>query len=834
MKVSLNWIKEFTDIQIPVDQLAEKVGAQLGAVDEVIDLGKKYKDALIVKVVRCDKHNDADKLSVCLIDDDGKVQNVERNEDGLVQVVCGAPNVTVGMLAVWLPPGSIVPATANKDPFKLESREIRGVVSNGMLASPKELGLSDAHDGLLVVDREANSGDSFAQIYKLDDYIIDIENKMFTHRPDLFGMLGVAREVAGISGQKFSSPKWYLEPNPAVLIKVNSELDDLKIDNQVTELVPRFMAIGLSNVSVNPSPLWLQAYLTKLGIRPINNVVDITNYIMLLSAQPMHAYDYDKVKASTAGQATLVIRHGHTGEKLTLLGGKEVLLDDQAVVIATPDKVIGLGGVMGGAETQVDDHTKNIILECATFGMNITRKTAMKYGLFTDAVTRFSKGQSPLQNLAAITAGINFIKELSGAKVSSELIDNKGKDLSPLRPVRARVSFINSRLGLEIDAEQMCNLLENVEFDVALDQDNLIISPPFWRTDIEIPEDIVEEIGRLYGYDHLPNNLPTRSVAAIEIDSGLKFKSRIRRVLASAGANEVLTYSFTQGELLEKANQDKQQSFHIKNALSPALQHYRQSIIPSLLQKVHPNVKNGFTEFAIFELGKGHIKKNYESGSLPNEMNILGLVYADSGKDSSNKGAAYYQARKYLDYLCKDKLAANLQYVPIESELDFSIAKPYDPSRSALIKNKKGEMLGIIGEFRSSVMASLKLPLRTAGFEIDLDALAKSQSTPQYRPLNKYPEVWQDITLRVSDEFNYVEMERFLLEQLDGTIAEKDYIYSLKPLGIFQGTQDKEHRNISWRITLSHPAKTLTSEEVNEVFGMLEDGAREKFKAERL
>jgi phenylalanyl-tRNA synthetase beta chain len=833
MKVSLNWVKEFTDVQLPIEQLVEKIGTQLGAVDEVINLGERYKDALIVKVIRCEKHPDADKLSVCWVDDGNKVSDVERNEQGLVQIVCGAPNVAAGMLAVWLPPNSVVPSTAGKDPFTLEEREIRGVKSNGMLASAKELGIGDSHEGLLVVEEGAKPGDSFAEVYKLNDYIIDIENKMFTHRPDLFGHLGIAREIAGINGHKFTSPEWYLKPDNSVMTNENDDLAEFGIDNQVPQDVPRFMAAAMSGAKVGPSPLWLQSCLARLGLRPINNVVDITNYLMLLTGQPTHAYDFDKLKALSGERARIVVRRGQDGEKLRLLGGKEVVLDKEVVVIATPNKAIGLGGVMGGADTQVDESTKNIILECATFDMNITRKTAMKFGLFTDAVTRFTKGQSPLQNPAVLTYGVKLMSEITGAEVSGAPWDNKAEDLAETAPLSTDAAFINSRLGLALDVSLQSQLLDNVEIGVEHEGDNLSVKPPFWRTDLAIAEDIVEEVGRLYGWDHLPQELPVKSIKPAAVDKSLNFKSKVRQILAAGGANEVLTYSFVHGSLLDKVGQDKEQSFHIKNALSPALQYYRQSLVPSLLDKVHPNVKNGFDKFAIFEIGKAHVKKQLDADKLPNEMNILGLVFTDAGKARAGSGAAYYQARNYLDFLA-DSLGVGLAYKPFDKELDFAIAKPYEPARSALVSTTGGDTLGIVGEFKSSVIAALKLPVASAGFEIDLDVLAKAEPTLKYHPLNKYPEINQDITLKAPVDIRYIDLAGLLSEELDKASQEKGYIYRLQPLGAFQAADDNDHKKYSWRISLSQPERTLTSDEVNKVFDMLEAAAKSKFNSERV
>src|SRR3989344_8695943 len=259
MKVSVNWVKQFTDIELPIDKLVEKIGAQLGAVEEVIDIGKRYQGIIVARVITSDRHPNSDKLTVCKIDDGGVVKKVSRDTQGYAQVVCGAPNVEIGMLTAWIPPGVTVPSTFDKEPLVIEAKEIRGVVSHGMLASPKELGFGGDHSGLLAIDEDIIPGTSFTKAYKLDDHIIDIENKMFTHRPDLFGMLGIAREISGISGRAFTSPSWYLNPKQPTLT-ANEKLP-LEVKNDLPKQVPRFSAVAISGVTVGPSPLWLQSYL---------------------------------------------------------------------------------------------------------------------------------------------------------------------------------------------------------------------------------------------------------------------------------------------------------------------------------------------------------------------------------------------------------------------------------------------------------------------------------------------------------------------------------------------------------------------------------------------
>jgi phenylalanyl-tRNA synthetase beta chain len=854
VKVSVNWIRQFNALNkasadpMPsgIEELLERIGAQLGAVDEVIDLGKRYEGILVVKVVSCEKHPNADKLSLCLVDDGGVNKKVNRDKKGLIQVVCGAPNVKAEMLAAWIPPGAIVPSTYDKEPFVIEAREIRGQMSNGMLASLKELALGDSHEGILVIDENVKPGHEFAKAYKLDDYIIDIENKMFTHRPDLFGQLGIARELAGIQGHIYKSPDWYRVDAPVPSSGAENNLK-VNVKNEVPQLVPRFCVLAIKDVKVGPSPVWLQSCLARVGIRPINNVVDLTNYLMMLLAQPLHAYDYDKVKAKDPGSnhATINVRMSKKGEKLTLLGGKTVELKENTITIVTASQAIGIGGVMGGADTEVDETTKNIILECGTFDMNTVRRTSMAYGLFTDAATRFTKGQSPLQNKAAIAKAANEVLRLAGGRVCGDLIDNNHVKTDVLKrgslheQVTTTPEFINERLGLPLDAGQIKKILENVEFKVEIKSKNLHITAPFWRTDIEIAEDIVEEVGRLYGYGELPVTLPIRNLTPVQIDAGLSFKSRLRDILKRAGANEILSYSFVHGDLLEKVGQDKSLAFRVSNAISPELQYYRLSLTPSLLEKVHPNIKAGFKHFALFEINKTHNKKHFEKDEpkVPKEFNELALVFAATEKENEIVGAAYYQARKLLDFLAFE-LAVEFAYSPLkeESSAEFFVTKPFDHARAALVSEKNsGVPIGFIGEYSQEVVKNLKLPKLSAGFEVDVNFLMEiAKDSREYKPLNRFPSLEQDFNLRCKSGLPYAELAQFMESQLSAAKNEHGYSYELIPLDIYQRENDKMHKQTTWRIILSHPERTLTTIETNDLLDEIANDAKKKLNAERI
>lgn len=857
MTISLNTIKFINEhygsagdpAPEGVAALTQRIGAQLGAIEEVIDFGSKYQGVVIVKVVSCVDHPNADRLRLCTVDDGGKVEDVERDEHGHVQVVCGAPNVRGGILAAWLPPGAVVPSTVGKDPFVMEARDIRGKKSNGMMASPKELGIGDTHEGILEVDKDVTPGTDFAEAYNLrGEVVIDIENKMFTHRPDCFGFLGVARELEGIQRRAYKSPEWY-NLNPK-FPEVKVEPLKLEVTNELPDLVPRFTAITLRDVEVKPSPVWLQILLTEVGMRPINNIVDYTNFFMLETGQPLHAYDYDKVKAQDkdADFASLVVRKPKQGEKILLLNGKEVEPRPDAIMIAARDKAIGIGGVMGGGDTEVDEHTTNIIIEAASFDMYSIRRTSMTHGLFTDAVTRFNKGQSPLQNLAVLAKIVDEISTYAGGKVASAVFDDNHLPSEVLErgsvheAVSVTPDFINNRLGLTLTADEISQLLKNVEFEVQHHDDSIVVQAPFWRTDIEIPEDVVEEVGRLYGYDHLPLELPMRDLTPAAKDPLLELKRVVRGTMRQAGANEVLTYSFVHGNLLDRVGQDKSQAYQIANALSPDLQYYRMSVCPSLLEKVHPNLKAGHDEFALFELGKAHTVSLHDTvePQLPGEANRMGFVYAANEKVSkrSVEGAAYYEAKKYLEALLVSLGIENATYsIPDREpseEIDRQTLRPFAQGRTSLV-TVQGKVIAVMGEFKVSVRKNLKLPEYIAGFEVDLDLLndLAASNIQTYVALPRFPKLEQDICLKVAANTSYGELYKFV----ENKVQELKPEHSLTRVGavdIFQRGDDPSHKQITFRVSVASYERTFTDAEVTKILEEVANSSHVKFGAERV
>ena len=835
MKVSLNLIKQLINFELPpLNELVARVNQQLGGVEEVIDLKAKYSGARIVRVVECAKHPDADRLSVTKIDDGGVVADVPRDENGLVQVVCGAPNVHADMWAIWLPPKSTVPASFDDDePFVLDARPLRGVLSQGMLAAADELDIGTDHEGIIEIHEhdvpagvELTVGASFAETFGLDDFVLDIENKMFTHRPDCFGQLGVAREIAGIFHQQFTSPEWYKSEQQFT----GAEGLELTVTNDAPELVPRFMAVAFRDVTVQPSPLWLQCQLVAMGGKPINNVVDATNYMMFMTAQPTHAYDYDKLRGHKLGA-----RLARDGEKVSLLNGKEYELMADDIVIADGEGVIGLAGIMGGADTEVSNDTKNIVLECANFDMYALRRMAMRHGIFTDALTRFNKGQSPLQNATVLKQLMSMVggvqaSEVFDLKQFSDGLDSYFNGKYTPANIDIDSKFINERLGLDLSEDDICDLLNNVEIKSHGPEEELnyiCIQSPFWRTDLELPEDIVEEVGRLYGFDKLPRQLPMRSIKPAPRNPRRQLKQAIRQSLSRAGANEVLTYSFVHERVLKNAEQDPSRAYRLSNALSPDLQYYRTSVLPSLLDKVHANIKAGHDEFMLFEIGKIHGKElPLTDENLPSEQTFVDGVYASK---KPRAGAPFYKARKLVDRLLAD-INVEADFVKIV-ESDADVPAPFDGQRSAWIVAKNGDKLGIVGELSQTVRRNFKLPDYTAAFSLDVEKLQANLAENRehnYRPLSRYPSTTRDISLKMKTTVDYASVYACARE-----VAKKhrELQISITPIAIYQPKDDDSTKTVTLSVKFTSAERTLADKDAAPIIEEIAAMAAEEFDA---
>lgn len=820
MKISLNWLREYVDIKIPNDELVRLIGSRLVEVEEAIDETKKYDGIFVVKVLEAEKISDT-HLTLCVIDDGGACQakELKRREDGMVQVVCGAPNVRAGILAAWIAPGAVVPASFHDvEPFVIGMRKMmKQYDSYGMLASEKELDISESHDGIVELEPEsAKPGESFAELFGLDDVILDIENKSLTHRPDCFGLIGFAREVAGILGQKFKTPEFMLSEDS---IEGGELKPEIKIEGDVCD---RY-SVAIVDRAMNPerTKTYLDKRATLLarsGMKPISELVDATNYLMLLTGQPLHAFDYDEfVRVGGSDKAKVLVRTARKGEKLELLNDETIELTEDDIVITSNDVPVALAGAMGGKETEITENTKRVLLESATFNLYHLRKTQMAHGIFSEAITRFTKGQPAGQTLKVAREFIAEVTPHYAGYIAADLNKSKAVD-----DVKVTVEEINGLLGTSFSKDEIAKTLENVNFDVKTNGNTLVVAVPYWRTDIEIPEDVIEEVGRLNGYDNIAAVVPKHSTPTLW--SIYSIKSELRDVLASFGANEVLTYSFVHSDLLEKANEEPKNSYKIINSISPELQYVRQSLVPSLLTKAWGNLKAGEDKFVLFEMNQIFRKStgmanspNTEEEKVPTTENRLAMVFADKKSDSS-----FYWAKKYLVSLA-EYLGEEIEFRVFEAEKDQSNAF-FEEKRSATVyatTKESGGMeikLGCIGELKNSVIRNLKLPKGTAVLEIDFYELwALKDKKERDLDVSAYPKVSRDLTLSVKTDAVFGDYQ----EKIEKVLEQTGLSYRVMPTSIFI-PEDEKSKNLSFHIELQSKTKTLTNAEVQDIMKELE------------
>ena len=812
MIISLKWLQDYVSIDMPVEELATLIGARLVEIEGAVDYGAKFKGAVVAKVVECQPLEGSDHLNVTKLDDGGKVQDVERGEDGLVQVVCGASNVRAGIFIVWLPPKTVVPETYGTDkPFTLDARKLRGVMSNGMIASARELALYDEHDGILEITGHAEPGTPLTDFLHLDDTLLDIENKSLTHRPDTFGVIGFAREIAGIQGKQFETPEWLrtISPPYPEVDENRFPMPKVTIDN--SELSSRYQGVVIAGVDGKvKAPLTLQTYLARVGMRPISAIVDTTNYLMLETGQPLHAFDYDKLAAINNGEIDIHVRSGREDETLTLLDGRTITLSPGDIVIANGETAVALAGAMGGAATEIDENTKTIFLESATFNLYNLRATQMRHGIFSEAITRFTKGQ-PAELTAPVLAQMGrSLQGFMNAHFASEVVEAYPGKKEPI-VIELTAERVNALLGTTLSADDIARTLQNVEFTVEVDR-TLRITAPYWRNDIHIPEDIIEEVGRLRGFDSIHPVLPIRHYTAIRPAAFDELRANVRNILTRAGANEVLTYSFVHGDILQKAGQKKEDSYRITNSISPALQYYRQTLTPSLLQHIHTNIKQGFDSFSLFELNKVHPKQHgLTDEGVPAEIDMLALVVTNKKKQT---GAAYYDAKRMLDYLA-DMLHLEFVYASIDDEPGYPVTAPFEYRRSALVTEKQsGAFIGIIGEYKRAVARQFKLPEQSAGFEISTTSLleATQKLATDYKPLSRFPGTERDICFQVANSIEYAQLVSAVERVLHVTSLQT----SIEPVDIYQPPEGTV-KNMTLRVKLTALDKTLTSDDATAV-----------------
>lgn len=624
---------------------------------------------------------------------------------------------------------------------------------------------------------------SLAEIESLEkkgqDYILEIENKGLTHRPDCFSHLGIAREVSAVFRAKIIDP---LEKLSTKKFHPEKKLP-VKITVLAKDLCPRYAGIVLANLKVAPSPNWLKTALERIGIRPINNIVDITNYIMLELGQPLHAFDYEKVK-----NQQIIVRRAKKGEKLITLDGVKRNLGQDNLVIADAEKPIGLAGIMGGANTEVGSTTTTIILESANFEPRNNRITSKTLNLRTEASTRFEKNLDITLPLPAINRAVEMMQKLAGAKVASELVDIQNKTFKP-KIVKVKTNWLNKFIGINLSKEEIIPILKYLGFKVNSQNSLLTIEAPSWRQDVSMEADIAEEIARTYGYDKIPTTLPKEEDKSPQSNLDLFWRKKAKLFLKGVGFTEVLTPPFVGKELLEKSMASGEDYLQLVNPLTVDQEFMRHSLIPSLLEVGKNNLKY-FDKFRMFEIDRVFIP---EDKRAPNEILYLAGVVA---------GEKYPLVKGVMEMLLKEMGIKGYQFEPYKLKKTF-YGKIFHPGRTAEIMLKK-QSLGLLGEASPVILRRFGIKKRVVIFDLEFPQLVKYATTAKkYMPIPKYPSIVEDLAFIVPDQTLVGEMLEIIKKR-------SPLIVQVELLDAYKNTR-------TFRITYQSPKRTLSDKEVEKI-----------------
>jgi phenylalanyl-tRNA synthetase beta chain len=838
MKISLNQIRKYTDIKLTEDELIDRIKSGLGEVEHVLDLKEKYKGVLVGEIAEKANHPKSEKL---------KVYQVNIGKETL-QVLAGGPELEVGNKIAYLTVGSVVPHNASPSKFDgvIRKAKLGGLESNGMMASARELDFSNDHEKVMVLETDAKAGTPLTEALGLDDKTLDIENKALTNRPDLFGHIGIAREVAGLQGIQYKTPEWYTDATINRPDTLSNETHKVTVENNAEALCYRYMIVAIKDINIAPSPLWLQTELVKAGMRPVNNIVDITNFMMIDSAQPMHAFDYDRVVAkdpNATDTAHIVIRPGKNGETMTTLDGKNQTLDDNVIMICDSTSPIAVGGVMGGLDTEITDDTKNILLEVANFDMYSIRKTSMKLGLASDAVSRYARGQDQNQCETTMYKAIKMIEELTGGTLASNVIDNYPIRITPW-DIEVSIERLNMHLGTELTKDEIKGLLEKIELEIVdndADPDEIIVKIPTYRRDLRIREDIHEDIARLIGFDNIKLSYPSRSISPAANNELFELRHHLRTINQQLGANEILTYNFVNADTYKKIGLSTDQMHHLINSLSPELEYMRTILTPSILDKVSANIRKGNDEFALYEINKAHNKVDMDTENLPIEFNNIALVVTDDKKGSKldQYGSPYYLAKHYLSELLDTLGISNVAYRRIsEVEIEklpnwMQNALPlYKQSNTAIVSVSKEQditYLGFVGEYNNQAHKVYKLPAYTAGYEINIDSFINLvDKDSKYVEPSRFPATINDITVKVPVSTATGDIQ----DSIMAGIADQGRQVGVDIVDIYQPENNELIKHVTFRIKIQSSKKTLESDDVKYILSSVTADIKDQFGAE--
>ncbi len=797
MRVPLKWLSEYVELVLDPEELARRLTTAGVEVGEIIAPGD-WQNVVVGEVVKVEQHPNADRLTLPTVDIGGGDQR---------QVVCGAPNIAVGQKIAYAAVGARLIDGHSGEATTLRKAKIRGVESEGMVCSEKELGLGEAHEGILVLSPDAPVGTPLSDV--LGDTVFDFD--LTPNRPDLFSLLGIAREVAALTGQKVRDPSiQYDEKGAAAKGRAKVTIAD-------PDLCPRYVGAIIDSVKIGPSPDWMQERLTAAGLRPINNIVDITNYVMLEMGQPLHAFDYDRL-----AEHHIIVRRAEAGEKMELIDGSKHTFTNEMLMIADAERSVAVAGVMGGFDSEVTPETKTVLLEAANFhGPNI-RRTSAALKVRTDASTRFEKGLSRHLPPIAAARAVKLMVEHAGGKAGKGIIDEH-----PGKTKAERVTVTMERLvrvlGMEPSNARIREILTGLGFGARwMPPDRFVVRVPYWRTDVSIADDVIEEIARIEGYDQLPTSQLRGEIPELVPQPLRDLRERVRDALADAGMQEIITYSLTDLESLGKVLPNEELALtpplRVSNPLSRQWEYARTTLRHALLDTLASNLRGDQSLISLFETARVYLPRE---GDLPNEVETaFGLV---SGREPDRWGrptgepAGFYAAKARLDHV----------FSALRMEADYREATDfaYLPGRTAEVF-VGGDRVGLIGQVHPRVVERFDVGREVAMFEVDLDALLPHVSEiANFQAVSSYPAVEEDLAIVVAEDVAAGRaLELIRASKLVANVSVFD-VYSGDPIAAGK-------KSLAFAISYQAEGKTLSDAEVAKERGRIVERLQRELDAE--
>ncbi len=795
MYVSMNWIKEYISIpqSVTIEEIVDKLTKASVEVDGVNRIGEWWEPELIQVGLVKDilPHPNADRL---------RLADIELAKSKIERVVCGAPNLEIGQKIVFAKTGSKVFSPKTNDYITLEAAKIRGVESNGMVLSESELGISDNHEGILVLDNDYEVGTSAQSI--LADTILDVH--IWPNRPDLMNIVGIAREIDAI----FNAKSTLKLPDMTYNIDNDNNLNFPKIEIDNYDLCSRYTGMLIKDVTIGESPSWLQDKLRSAGMRPIYNVVDITNYVMMEMGQPLHSFDYDKLNG------TIKVRNAKKGEQLVTLDDETRELATTDLVIADDKTAIALAGVMGGANSDITDNTKNVFLEAANFNPNNIRRTSQKFDLRSEASARFERNLPPHLAYLGIQRAAKLIQDICGGTVIHELADVNNGISDKRHTVKMNIKTVQRICGIDVSEKEVLEKLQLLGFELDSKKgDDLIISVPLWRTDITIIDDLIEEFIRIYGYDKVPSISINGKIPDHDLQDIVRVKSRLQDLFVAQGFNEIISYSLTTVEklkiILGEQAVDDNPPIALKNTLSSERKVLRTSMRHSLLETISYNIHNGQSNIWIFESGRIYSERRddivgtFKDSPLAEQEYIVGAVSAqtlDRFGLPTNKAVDFFDVKGALEAI----------FTSIKVNPSFTSSNHIGlttPTTDILVND---DTIGVLGTVNRSVLDQFDIAADVILFELQIDAITNALSgINHFKAFSKFPAVVNDLAVIVDENISH--------NSLIEVFQESALVHNVQLFDIYRGDQiDDNKKSLAYKITYQSFDKTLTNEEVTQ------------------